>query len=316
MLAHTLLASLALFATPQDTGAPETVRFEFGWPREGRVPVFEETTKNGATMKASYELVLSPDAGGAATRVEYDAFKIRSLPGVDLTDPGPAVTKSIVQLEAVTGAIPGFRIDAQGSLVDQDDFGPMLASVADVMRTTVEPEVIEQVLGLLRQPQFQEMMQAKAADRWHNWVGHWVDIEFEPGSEEVWEIDTEISGGVIPELELRYGERVDYRGVECIEISMSGRADEDLLMRTLLSVMGEFSAGLGADLPKDIPFERATKTVSVHGFYAIEGLRPLEVQSSEETSVLAKGQTQPEKRVESHAYYFDWPGVEPHGKAH
>ena len=312
MICLALLASLAVVTVTQDTSESETTRLEFGWPDEGRVAVYEKVLKKTSRAELRYDLSWAPLEEGEGRRVEYRNFRFLTVNGMNASD--PRIASALVQAQAMAGVIPKLQIDVRGNLVGFSGFDEAIDGVLGLLEGKVERSTLKALREAMSQPQVRQTIEAKTAETWNYWVGNWVDLELQRGTEDVWEIDMEESGGTVPELFLVYGDRKRHRGADCVEISMKGTANEDMLRRRLLEMMGVFAEGLDTELPDDLPVDRATKVLTVNGIYAVDGLRPLEAHTSDVTRLWITGANEPQEQIEEHSYYFDWPGVEPHGE--
>ena len=306
-----LLSALALLFFPQRT-QEDTVSLRFGWPETGKCEVFEEVAKKGMEATMRYDLYWAPLTGDEeGLLLEYRDFRFIEFNGMDATT--PQARRALAQATAMGSAIPRMKIGPDGALFGFEDYDKMVRELMEHFETRGDAkEEIEALGQLLGQPQLQQVMKTKSAEIWNHWVSSWVG-DVVRGTGEVWELDMEATGGVLPELHIQYGKLEEYRGVECIEVSLTGQADEEVFRRKLLQMLGLMSPD-AEELPEDAPISRATKTLTVEGILAVEGLRPLEIQTSDVTKIwdAESGRVQPQE--EEHTYYFDWPGIEPHGQ--
>lgn len=302
-----LLAPLVLTAVAQEP-APDVTTLRFGWPAEGSVRVREDILKKGRSVETTYVLRWAPIADGSGTVLEYSDYEIVSFGGVPRSD--PRLAKVLPQFEALASAMPKFTLDEEGNLTGFIGFEEMIDSVLGLLEER-DPELGPKIAELLRQPQMRATMEEKAAETWNAWVGNWIDLEVERGTEEVWEVDVEEYGGFVREFEYRFGERAEYRGLECVEIAMESVADEALLLRTTLEMLGLIAESVDVELPDELPFARMARTDLIEGIFAVDGLRPLEVERSMTVQIWKTANSESEESLESHHYVFEWSDMAP-----
>jgi hypothetical protein len=309
---NTIFLTLALSLAPQDTTGPKPVTLKFGWPETGQVHVLEKVLKKGGTARTSYDLSWVPDPEGDGILVSHSNFKFLTVNGMDATH--PAIKDQLAEAAAMASAVPRIRVDAEGYLVEVEPLDEMLDRMfAPDSIMTEGLKNREAVEKMMRTPQMQQVVSAKIGGLWSNWVGLWVDEEVERGGGQVYEIDMDISGGVVPEMVMTYGEREKHRGKECVEITMTGEADPE---RFLAAIMGfiDVAADATGNEPLDLsdsPFTKISRTEVTRGILCVDGLRPSEILTSMKSSLTSKGESEPTVQLEEHHYIFEWPDLEP-----
>lgn len=201
-------------------------------------------------------------------------------------------------------------MDAIGDLVEIEGIDELLERMFDTVSTDHAEDLRWRLEKALDNPQVQQMIQNKAVERWGQWVSTWIGLEVTRGTEEVWELDMEVTGGAFPEWHVAYSKRESYRGLECVEISSKSEADEDRLLRQVLQTLGIATANAEEELPDDIPLSRTTRTDTIRGIYAVDGLRPITVHTSTLMRVWEAGAGEPEEQLEEHTYAFEWDDLE------
>ena len=68
------------------------------------------------------------------------------------------------------------------------------------------------------------------------------------------------------------------------------------------------------ELPEDLPISRVTRADRTHGIYAVDGLRPIDVETSTMIRLWEKGKDEPVEQVERHRYLFEWDDLAPAGE--
>lgn len=302
----TLAATLALSVAP----APEPITLRFAWPREGKVEVLQRSEKQGKKGQMTYVLHWATEPGDETMLVEFRDVRLGDLEGL----PADAVGRAAIAgaARAIGSALPKLRVALDGTLIEVVGYEETVEVVLDAISDDMDPEMVEQVRATMLKPEAAQMVQTATVERWMAWGAQWDTLEVERGEEYVLELDTELTGGVVPELSITIGEKTHHRGVECVEIACSSEADEELLRREYTRALG-FLAPDGKGPPENLFSEVSSEQNSL-GIFAAADLRPLEVRTRKEVRVVPAAGAGPVVQVEEHRYEFEWPDLEPRPK--
>ncbi len=301
---HSVLLTLALSCAPQEEASLQPITLEFGWPDQGEVLVVEETLKKGSRMKASYRLSWEPVKEGEGFALEYKDYMFLELDGRDVT--GSHLQEKLAPVLAMTQSLPKMIIAPDGSLAGFEEFDAMIERLlgSEAFTKNLKEEDIENVRQALSRPEVQTMMRDRYGEIWTNWVGMWTGLEVTRGDKSVIGLDMEISGGVIPELLFEYGDRKESRGKECVEIKMTGIADESALRESVAGLMGNLAPDAAGEAIQGI--EKVARTDTCRSILCLDGLRPSEVFTSSKTQITMEGAEAPTVTLEEHRYMFYW----------
>lgn len=252
-LAGVLLA-LAV-ASPASAQEPEPKKKDalaFNWPLPARLRVTETRTKDGETVAT--RMVISVAAEGEGLRLKHEQLEL-----IDTHETVPATPEEKeeeAKLLAAMGPLPDFKMNRDGTggeVVGLEEAIERWTAALSALDT--DGLITEEARKRVRSPEVQSILKNKLVERWHIWVGAWMNIRLGPGQriEHMREIPLGKTLVDAPSV-LEHLGVVGPRTVRLrLTTRLEGDAARDAFQKMMRSVLGE-----GASVPQVIEFRRTT----------------------------------------------------------
>lgn len=282
-----------------DVGDASPLRF--AWPEGAHATVTERVLKKGRHATTRYRIVTQRE--GEALLVYYRDFAFVDFEGLDLAD--PSVREQLDALERqVAGAIPPYRIAADGTWLGCGEFDAMLDGLDGVLPA----EDLAAFRTMMSNPKIRAVVDAKLRDVWQAWVEGWIGLSLRPGERHEGRSRIEIAGTVV---ELPYTiERLAGDGA-----AMRLRATSELAGDPAKAMLGALFDEVAAALPIG---DGAAKSEASAGMRALDVRRVhlreatldpatlLPTRASTRVTITVGDGAKTTESIESHEWTFDW----------
>ncbi|MCA8949802.1 MAG: hypothetical protein KDE27_09890 [Planctomycetes bacterium] len=268
--------------------------FEFHWPVPSTVHVTEDATKRGTKTTASYDVTLRPsdEEGVLVGRIEN--YRIDWVDGMSAAALHPAARE---QLVAMTAAIPGFLVRADGAFLGIADFDAFLDSMEDLRGP------MPGLRAAMEQPNLRLGFERQVGRFWRAWVENWIGMNAVAGSSATIPFDAgQVSGIEMgsdlaaepPRTERAFRGWTAVGGQAHVTWRLQWQPDA-AVMRGLTGVVGADGAGV-----EGVARVRSTAEAVLDP----ATLQPSSAYWAEEIEVEIDGRM--EHRLERREYSFDW----------
>ncbi len=283
----------------------------FAWPEGAHATVTERVLKKGRHATMRYRIVTQRD--GEAVLVYYRDFAFVDFEGLDLAD--PAVREQLDALERqVAGAIPPYRIAADGTWLGCGELDTMLDGLAGILPA----DDLATFRTMMGNAKIRAVVDAKLRDVWQAWVEGWLGLSLRPGERHQGNSRIEIAGTVV---DLPYTiERLVGDGAE-IRLRATSELAGDPAKAMIGALFDEFSATLqtgdGAAKPDASAGMRALEVRRVHLREAtLDPVTLLPARAFNRVTITVGDGAKTTESIESHEWTFDWnDGVSDRGAA-
>jgi hypothetical protein len=273
----------------------------FAWPEGAHATVTERVLKKGRHATTRYRIVTQRD--GEALLVYYRDFAFVDFEGLDLAD--PAVREQLDALERqVAGAIPPYRVAADGTWLGCGEFDAMLDGLTGILPA----EDLASFRAMMANPKIRAVVDAKLRDVWQAWVEGWLGLSLGPGERHQGSSRIEIAGTVV---ELPYTiERLEGDGVEIrlrATSELAGDPAKAMLGALFDEIATTLQTGDGAARPDASAGMRALEVRRVHLREAtLDPATLLPTRAFTRVTITVGDGTKTTESIESHEWTFDW----------
>ncbi len=158
----------------------------FVWPIPCDLVVTEEHRTAAQVLLMEYRIELLPTVKEGEYLVRRRDFRILKVNGLDVTD--AALRHSLVSLQIENGVMPDIRIDAQGQILDVEEWDTYFERLDALMKGFIadgimRPESREEMLQQLSQPAVQQGVRMSGTNFWVLWINGWLDLDFSQTAE-------------------------------------------------------------------------------------------------------------------------------------
>jgi hypothetical protein len=277
--------------------APSPLRF--AWPADARATVTERVLKKGRHATMRYSIVTQRE--GPTTLVYYRDFAFVELEGFDLAD--REVREMIAKLERqVAGAIPPYRIAADGTWLGCGEIGTMLDGLEGILPAAD----IATFREMMANPSIRAVVDAKLRDVWQAWVEGWLGLELRPGQFREGSSKLEIAGTVV---DLPYMiERLPGDDAT-IEVRATSELSGDAAIAMVGALIAEVVETLPgrADMPRTVEEMRKLTVLRAHLREAtIDRATMLPIRAFNRVSIMVSDGQAVTESIESHEWLFEW----------
>lgn len=282
-------------AQPQEARAPAP---RFGWKAGARANVVERILKRGRWATTRYTLHVEAD--GDALLVYYRDFEITAIEGLDLSD--PEVRRQLIPVvEQLAGAIPPYRIAADGTWLGLDD----PERIVDAVATVLPAKDVEAMRRLFANPEMRTMLDERLRDTWRAWSETWVGLTLQEGERVDVQWELEVMGAPVAMAGTVERLRTDdgswhFRATSSLE--------GDAARAVMASVVGAAAESLGK--PPGEALDRFLARANVERSTLVEAVldpatsMPRRAASTMEATIEAEGDTH--TLAEQHEWTFEW----------
>jgi len=174
----------------------EKTQFTFNWPVPSKATVEMKADDGRDVFHTKFTISTTEGINADELLITISEFQFLRLGDADLDD--PAVLAEMAPLMAMTAAIPPMVISKEGKFVRFHEWERMIDGLEDFfhqMDPTMDEEVIEHIVSMMKNPATLEQMQAASAQDWSLWVGSWVNAQLCRGESRQFTVATEMPWG-------------------------------------------------------------------------------------------------------------------------
>lgn len=300
------LCATDLYAANDTTAQDATLTFS--WPVPGKVRVTETALKKGRTAVFQYDLITKPVANSRDIEVSYRRFEFVSIQGLDLNS--AEIRQKLAPTLAIMSALPSFRINPKGELLEVIGFEEMLQRVLDtsLLAGNIDAKVRNKVISMLSEPTTIATLKEKTANYWDAWVGAWIGLPNKPGA--VYNLGGEYTafGANVPyAAQIKQLKTKGSSKPGKVSFRLTSQADGDAMKNAVAGLMhktitGKSSSRNTFDLSM-IQFADRTTTIGI--VTDARTLRPELVLTESIVKIKMQGED-PQEQLERRKYEFDW----------
>lgn len=272
----------------------------FAWPIPSDVEVTEEHTEPLQRVIAKYSVELRETATAGKYVVRRRNYRLVEVNGLEASD--PTLRPMVAPLMVSRGIVPDIFIDAQGQVVDVEQWDSYTDRVDQMLKFLAREESIselhaENTLAQMRAPGVEAGVRSRAMEFWVLWVNGWLDNDFTESAELIIYGDFPLQGGGV----LSFPQQLRHNGPEVgmegyVRLSMESHLSGDEVTKAIAAAMG--SRGAMA------PVTSAETTNKIWVIMRPETMQPVEAESENRRIVTTAAGDQ--EYIDLMRYVFDW----------